>query len=109
MPILEVEHLNKTFAGNSGEEFHALTDVSFSIEEGECMGLIGESGSGKSTIANIVAGFTPATGGSVRYDGYLLTDRRSGRICFRICQTDADIQIEPIIHAPAAVLKLCQP
>lgn len=75
MPILEVEHLNKTFAGNSGEEFHALTDVSFSIEEGECMGLIGESGSGKSTIANIVAGFTPATGGSVRYDGYLLTDR----------------------------------
>ena len=62
MPILEVEHLNKTFAGNSGEEFHALTDVSFSIEEGECMGLIGESGSGKSTSANIVAGFTQGLG-----------------------------------------------
>ena len=72
MPILEVEQLNKKFPSTGGGMFSALTDVSFSLEEGECVGLIGESGSGKSTIANLIAGFLPATSGTIRYDGRLL-------------------------------------
>ena len=76
MPILEVEQLNKEFPSSDGGVFSALKDISFSVGEGECVGLIGESGSGKSTIANLVAGFLPATGGIIRYDGHVLTDRR---------------------------------
>ena len=75
MPILEVEQLNKVFPSSGGGMFSALTDVSFSVEEGECVGLIGESGSGKSTIVNLIAGFLPPTSGTIRYDG---RNRRAG-------------------------------
>lgn len=75
LSLLKVENLCKTFSGN-GEDFEALSNVSFTVEEGECVGLIGESGSGKTTIANIVAGFVPATEGMILYNGYELTDCR---------------------------------
>ena len=86
MPILEVEQLNKKFPSTGGGMFSALTDVSFSVEEGECVGLIGESGSGKSTIANLIAGFLPATGGTIRYDGHVLTDRQCPKQARRTMQ-----------------------
>ena len=51
--ILVVNNLNKTF--RSGKtELQAVKNVSFSLNQGECLGLIGESGSGKSTVANLV-------------------------------------------------------
>ena len=74
-----MQKLNKVFTDTDGAEFQALKDVSFSVEEGECVGLIGESGSGKSTVANIVAGFLPATAGSVLYDGQELTAKKCPR------------------------------
>ena len=53
--ILVVNNLNKTF--RSGKtELQAVKNVSFSLNQGECLGLIGESGSGKSTVANLVSG-----------------------------------------------------
>lgn len=79
LPLLQVEKLNKTFHGNNDQSFQALNDVSFSVDAGECVGLIGESGSGKTTIANIVAGFVPSTSGVVVYDGHDLTARRCGK------------------------------
>lgn len=48
-----------------GEEFFALNDVSFTVEEGAIVGLIGINGSGKSTLANIIAGVIPASSGKV--------------------------------------------
>lgn len=86
MPILEVEQLNKVFPSSGGGMFSALTDVSFSVEEGECVGLIGESGSGKSTIANLIAGFLPATSGTIRYYGHVLTDRHCPKQARRTMQ-----------------------
>ena len=79
MPLLSIEKLDKTFRGSGDQVFHALRDVSFTVDEGECVGLIGESGSGKTTVANIVAGFLPATSGRIVYDGAELTAKHCKR------------------------------
>ena len=52
-----------------GEEFFALRDISFQVDEGAIVGLIGINGSGKSTLANIIAGVIPATSGKVESKG----------------------------------------
>ncbi len=50
-------------------EAHALSDVSFDVRQGECVGIIGTNGSGKSTILKIITGVLNPTSGSVRVDG----------------------------------------
>ena len=47
-PVIEIQHLKKYFSSNKGV-LHAVDDVSFSIEKGKTMGVVGESGCGKST------------------------------------------------------------
>ena len=51
------------------EDFWALRDVSFQVEQGESLGLIGHNGSGKTTLLKVIAGILRPTGGSVRYRG----------------------------------------
>ena len=62
--ILEVSHMHKHFGVTV-----ALNDVSFSLKRGYVYGLIGENGSGKSTVSSIIAGMQPATDGSMTYQG----------------------------------------
>jgi branched-chain amino acid transport system ATP-binding protein len=62
--VLEVSQLTKSFDG-----FVAVNGVSFSVAEGEILGLIGPNGSGKSTIFNLVAGSLAPSAGSVRFLG----------------------------------------
>ena len=52
-----------------GEDFFALRDISFSVNEGDIVGLIGINGSGKSTLANIISGVVPETSGKVIVNG----------------------------------------
>lgn len=52
-----------------GEDFYALTDVSFEAEKGDVVGFIGINGSGKSTLSNIIAGIVPETSGTVKVNG----------------------------------------
>ncbi|ELZ30548.1 peptide ABC transporter ATPase [Halosimplex carlsbadense 2-9-1] len=72
-PVLAVEDLEKHFGGGGwfgGEPpVRAVDGVSFEIGRGETLGLIGESGSGKSTIAKTVIGIHEPTGGRIRFQG----------------------------------------
>ena len=74
-PILAVEHLSRSFHGKSGT-VDAVRDISFQIYSGECVGLIGESGSGKSTAANLIAGLLEPDAGTICFMGKMLTGRR---------------------------------
>ncbi|WP_333508352.1 oligopeptide/dipeptide ABC transporter ATP-binding protein [Thermoanaerobacterium thermosaccharolyticum] len=65
--ILEVKNLKKYFHVNGGI-LKAVDDVSFNIKRGETLGLVGESGCGKSTTGRTVIGLYEATGGSVIFD-----------------------------------------
>ena len=66
--ILEVKNLRKTFY-KSRSLFPAVGDVSFHLMRGECLGLVGESGCGKSTTARLIAGLLEPDRGSVRLEG----------------------------------------
>lgn len=74
-PLLEVKNLKKHFPvyggmlSNLQGYVHAVDDVSFTIGEGETFGLVGESGCGKSTLMQTIMRLTPATSGSVIFDG----------------------------------------
>lgn len=65
MEIVKVEHLSKVY-GKGDTAVHALDDVSFSIEQGQFVAIVGPSGSGKSTLLHILGGVDTPTSGKVR-------------------------------------------
>ena len=87
MALLEVSNLTTAFATSRGE-ITAIEDVSFTLEEGEILGIVGESGSGKSVTALTIMGLLPqpparVAAGEVRFRGEVLTrlsDSRMQRI-----------------------------
>lgn len=68
LPLLEVRNLTKTYAGKAGP-VHAVKGISFTINQGQCVGLVGESGCGKSTTSEILVRLMDATDGEVIFDG----------------------------------------
>jgi putative ABC transport system ATP-binding protein len=67
-PIISAEHLGKTY--HSGKlEVHALRDVTFTVDPGEFVSIVGPSGSGKSTLFYVLGGLTSATAGSLTIKG----------------------------------------
>ena len=76
IPLLEVRGISRSFGGLA-----ALTDVSFAVERGEIVGLIGPNGSGKTTLLNIVAGRLAPMAGAVRLEGKPLTGRTPEQVC----------------------------
>jgi oligopeptide transport system ATP-binding protein len=77
--LLDVARLSKSFVsrrnllGRPTEVIRAVDDVSFHIGRGEILGLVGESGCGKSTVARLLLGLIEPDAGSVRFDGAELT------------------------------------
>lgn len=72
-PILKVSHLTKVFTRKGQPDFTAVKDVSFELMPGECLGIIGESGSGKSTTVNMVTRLLDVTEGTIFFDGQDMT------------------------------------
>ena len=66
VPFLEFDHVSVTYAGAGDETLH---DVHFTVNKGDTIGIIGGTGSGKSSLVNLLPGFYPATGGTIRLEG----------------------------------------
>ena len=75
MSYLAIDNATKTFGG-----LRAVDGVSFGMDRGEIVGLLGPNGSGKTTLINLISGDLTATAGEIRLDGVRLTGRRADQI-----------------------------
>lgn len=71
-PMLKVDHLCKYFDIKGGSTLKAVDDVSFEIQPGEIMGLVGESGCGKTTLGRTIKHLYLPTSGTIRFDGQVV-------------------------------------
>jgi NitT/TauT family transport system ATP-binding protein len=68
-PLIELRHVSKSYVGTEGPPVTILDDISLEVREGEMVALLGQSGSGKSTILRLMAGLTEPTQGAVLSHG----------------------------------------
>src|SRR3954452_3177589 len=80
-PLLEIEHVTQHFPVKSGvlvdrtvAKVHAVDDVTFTLREGETLGLVGESGCGKTTLSRTVLKLLDPTSGTLRFHGDDITN-----------------------------------
>ena len=75
-PLLKVDHINYIYSPGNAFEKHALKDISLDICEGEFLGIIGHTGSGKSTLIQHLNGLIKATDGAIYYKGENIYDEK---------------------------------
>ncbi len=86
MPLLEVKNLKTYFPVKSGvfgrinEYVHAVDDISFAIKQGETLGLVGESGCGKTTVGRSIAKLYEAASGEIIFDGKNILNLRGNEL-----------------------------
>ena len=116
-PILQVSHLKKYFKTPKGM-LHAVDDVSFTIDKGKTLGVVGESGCGKSTTGRAILRLIEPTSGQVTFEGQdvlaldkkqLRQMRRRMQIIFQdpYSSLNARMTISDIIAEPLKLHKLC--
>ncbi|MTK05527.1 MAG: ATP-binding cassette domain-containing protein [Hungatella sp.] len=76
LPVIEVRNLKKHFKVKNKGVLHAVDGISFSVMPGETLGLVGESGCGKSTVGNVIMRLHKATDGEVLYKGSSVLDSK---------------------------------
>lgn len=115
--MLKVENLTKKFNLENGKQLIAVDDVSFELYPGECLGIVGESGCGKSTVAKILTQLENVTSGNVIYNGKDIThlkgeELRQNRREFQMIFQDAAESFNPrmrigeIVREPLLNFKL---
>ena len=118
-PLVEVKNLKQYFPIRVGLgktiPLKAVDDVSFTVGKGETLGLVGESGCGKTTAGRSILRLYKPTGGEVRFDGELVTDknimhmRKQMQMVFQdpYSSLDPRMTVEDIIGEPLDVHHLC--
>ena len=117
--VLEVSHLKKYFDLGHGRTLHAVDDVSFSIREGETLGLVGESGCGKTTCGRTCLGMYNKTDGQVLYRGKdvhalkgseLFAYKREAQMVFQdpYASLDPRMKVRDIIAEPLETYHVCK-
>jgi len=93
-PLVETRNLKKYFPVTRGMVFQrkvgtvrAVDGISFSIARGETLGLVGESGCGKTTAGRTLLGLYPPTDGEIKIDGHDLRSARSAEMMTIRCPT----------------------
>lgn len=81
VPFLSFEHVGLTYAGAGAETLH---DMHFTVNKGETVGVIGGTGSGKSSLVNLIPGFYPVTEGAIRLEGVDLRNMSEEQLRQRI-------------------------
>ena len=76
-PLLRLRDISVVYSSPGGKRFQAVKDVSLTLERGQALALVGQSGSGKSTVSKVVARLVNAAAGSMELDG---KDMLSGRV-----------------------------
>ena len=116
--LVAVEHLKQYFQGRSGFKnmtLKAVDDVSFCIKPGETLGLVGESGCGKTTVGRSLLHLYDPTGGTVRFEGEEVTKKNIQRMRAKMqmvfqdpySSLDPRMTAEDIIGEPLDVHHLC--
>ncbi|MBL4916550.1 ABC transporter ATP-binding protein [Szabonella alba] len=101
--VLDIRNLRKVYRirrGGQRHEVRAVDDISLAVRSGETLGIVGESGCGKSSLARAIMGLTRADGGEVHYDGsdLLTLDRRAlarARLRIRMVFQDPYASLDP--------------
>ena len=119
MTLLDVEHVSVHFPQGGGlfrkpRVLRAVEDVSFGIEPGESLALVGESGCGKTTLGHVVAGVRAPTAGGIRFQGQALvgaTRRRAQRSIQMVFQDpfgalDPRMPVSAIIAEPLRIQRI---
>lgn len=115
-PLLEVTGLSKVYQRSTGllrkqsAEVKAVNDVTFSIAKGETLGLVGESGCGKTTLSRMLLGLIPVSAGSVRYQGremahFSAAEWRSARKEIQIIFQDPYSSLNPRMTVGEAIME----
>ncbi|MGE7621475.1 ABC transporter ATP-binding protein [Viridibacillus sp. NPDC096237] len=78
--VVNVKNIQKVYGKKGENQSHALRDISFSIQEGEFVGIMGPSGSGKTTLLNVISTLDTATGGVVEITGIDITKMKQGEL-----------------------------
>ena len=118
-PLLRVDHLTKHFPAGGGKVVHAVDDVSFAITRGATLGLVGESGCGKSSCARTIIRLYEPTAGSIFLDGddisalsqkQLLPYRRKMQMIFQdpYASLNARMTVQDIVAEPLRAHHICK-
>jgi len=118
--LLRVEHLVQEFRAGRGAKVHAVSDVSFDVRNGETLGLVGESGCGKSTTGRAVVHLQKPTSGRVLFDGVDLEalsskDLREVRPRFQmifqdpISSLNPRLRVDRLVAEPLRIWKIGTP
>ena len=79
-PLLQISHLTKNFSDGKEDEYKAVDDVSFELFPGEKLAIIGESGSGKTTVVNMITRLLDSTDGKILLDGEDITHYKRNKM-----------------------------